>query len=184
MIPLNRTCPPLMALAAALVAAGCGSDGARSPDRQPIASAFAIGAAPSAHALSREALGVDEVPRVSDPRALTAALQRHYPADAQRLGRTGAALVEVATDSTGAVLRAVALPAPAQPGGRIMLVRHDRRGSDAAVAPAASDYSAEFGPAAVAAVHEVAFTPARLNGRPVPYTFRMTVRFGAAPNAQ
>lgn len=116
--------------------------------------------------------GVDRLPVPADRAAFMASLAAHYPAAHRAAGVTGSALVDVAVDAEGKVAAVEVIPRPQ--GMNAILVLRGKDGTERQVTP--QDDPA-FGAAAQAALRGVRFTPAMRDGKPVPYTLRMTVTF-------
>ena len=123
-------------------------------------------------ALLRQMTGVDRLPQPVDPAALQAALKRHYPPEVSADGVSGSVLLDVRVDEAGGVASVTAIDRPA--GVHATMVLQERDGTERRVEP--NDHPA-FRPAAQAALRQVRFTPAMRDGRPVPFTLRMTVIF-------
>lgn len=124
----------------------------------------------------REVTGLSEFPRPRDKHALLAAVQRHYPPALRTHGGSGSVLVDVGLDELGNV---VSVTGATPPGGlhtHTMLVTRDRSGAETE-RPLVGHSDPALVPAAEAALREVSFTPAIRDGKAVPYTLRMTVRF-------
>jgi len=123
----------------------------------------------------RQIAGVDVLPRILNAPELAESMKRHYPAALRGQGRAGSVLVDVSIDEQGSVTDVTALPAPT-------LQAHGLKGSrpDLASLPAEAatpSSTAQFGGAAKAALGTARFSPAQRDGKPVPFTLRMTVRF-------
>src|SRR3954447_17207530 len=123
----------------------------------------------------RQIAGVDVLPRILNAPELAESMKRHYPAALHGQGRTGSVLVDVSIDEEGRVTGVTALAEPT-------LQAHGPKGSrpDLARLPAEAATpasTAQFGGAERAALAAARFSPAQLDGRPVPFTLRMTVRF-------
>jgi hypothetical protein len=120
-------------------------------------------------------------------RTLAANLVASYPDDLRRAGRRGAVLVDVSVDESGGVRDiAVARPRPLPPGSQIRAIAHtvDSRTGRVVETDLPNDYDDTFGPAARDALRRTPFKPATLGGKAIPYTLRMTVRFGDSPQAR
>lgn len=120
----------------------------------------------------RAMTGVDRLPAPSDKAAFMAALASHYPASHRATGESGSALVDVAIDDAGKVASVEIIQRPT--GTNTILVLRERDGTERRVTP---QDDPDFGAAAQAALRTVRFTPAMRDGKPVPYTMRMTVTF-------
>jgi hypothetical protein len=84
----------------------------------------------------------------------------------------GSVLVDVRVAADGGVEEVEVVPRPA--GIHAAMILREPDGSSRRVEP--NDDPA-FGPAARAALMETRFTPALRDGRPVPFTMRMTIAF-------
>ncbi|HYR09915.1 MAG TPA: energy transducer TonB [Longimicrobium sp.] len=120
----------------------------------------------------RQMTGVDRVPEVLDQSAFKTKIDRAYPAELRAQRVAGSALVDVLVDEAGRVASATPITRPAGMGATLILEEED--GSQRRIAP--MDHPA-FQSAAVSALRDVEFSPAMRNGRPVPFTLRMTVTF-------
>jgi outer membrane biosynthesis protein TonB len=166
--------------AAVLAAATVACD--RGGGDSPIAGGSAAGRRPASEQLAA-ATGLSHMPVPENGPAFTAAIRRHYPPRMLRERRGGDVLVDVRLDASGRVLGATAVDnraALGNPGGETRMVVIDKApGSDLEVQREVQlNYDPQrFGAAAEAAVREVRFRPAMRDGKPVPYTLRMTVRF-------
>ncbi|HEU0054805.1 MAG TPA: hypothetical protein VFQ39_16585 [Longimicrobium sp.] len=122
--------------------------------------------------------GVSELPRPLDNRAMMAAVRRHYPAHLRERRLTALVLLEADIDESGRVRDVRVVPPPGGATHRAVILSRDpatgeqtsRPMFDAAFDPA-------FAPAAEAVLRETTFAPAMLDGTPVPFTLRMSVRF-------
>lgn len=122
----------------------------------------------------RRLTGVDRLPEVVDPAALRQAVDRHYPPELRTARVSGSALVDVRVDEMGRVVSVTPMERPA--GIRAVMILENRDGTQRRVTP--DDHPA-FQAAAVAALREVAFSPALRDGQAVELTMRMTVVFDA-----
>jgi hypothetical protein len=123
----------------------------------------------------RQIAGVDVLPRLLNAPELSESMKRHYPVALRGKGRAGSVLVDVSIDEQGRVTDVTALPAPTVQAHGLKGSRPDLASLPAEAATPAS--TARFGGAAMAALAAARFSPAQLDGRPVPFTLRMTVRF-------
>jgi outer membrane biosynthesis protein TonB len=123
--------------------------------------------------------GLSAFPTPADPAALHRSMREHYPAELLDEGRRGSVLVDLALDEQG-VVRGVEVVTPPEPDARMkaVLVEPDPRTGGTRERVVQTRYDAAFGPAARAALKGARFTPALgRDGKPVPYTLRMTVEF-------
>lgn len=118
----------------------------------------------------RELAGVDRLPMFVDPGELDRSMKRHHPADLRAAG--GSVLADVEVDAEGRVRSVTIVPRPST--AHMTMVLQEADGTTRTVQP--GDDPA-FGPAARAALMETRFTPALLDGHPVPFTVRMTLTF-------
>lgn len=171
--------PPLLRVVAAVLlsaaAAGCG------PDRDLLPAgtdAVAQAARQPASLQAQRATGLSHLPRPLNLDALNRSLARHYPAQFVGLRPQTAVLVDVSLDATGLVRGVEVVDRPGQPANvrKVMIERPAGSNSDIQ-REHRTTYDQAFGPAAAAALREVRFHPALREGRPVPYTLRMTVEF-------
>jgi hypothetical protein len=120
----------------------------------------------------RQLSGVDRLPDVVDKAALREVIAANYPEEMRPDAVSGSALVDVLIDSQGNVGSVTAID---RPGGiRSAMILQDKAGTQRTVT--LNDHP-QFQAAAVRALESVRFTPAMLDGKPVPYTLRMTVTF-------
>lgn len=149
--------------------AACGDDGP-SPSRQPVT--------PQVNAMDHNApsrelrnhTGLSALPQIQDRAAFVASLKRHDP------GLSGTLLVDVTIDENGAVQKVAA--APRDPANRARAVLVDRFPDGKTVErPLVVRNNPALLPAAQKVMREVRFTPAERDGKPVPYTLRMTLGF-------
>lgn len=171
LVPLQRT---LAAAALLLAAAAC--------DRPGADASIAGGAAerrPASEHLS-SLTGLSHMPAPENNAAFNASIRRHYPREMLRAGRGGDVLVDVRLDASGRVLDVDVVEERKTVGDEHQIVvRGNVPGSDLQVEREVKlNYDPEaFGAAAAAAIREVRFHPALRDGKGVPYTWRMTVRF-------
>jgi hypothetical protein len=123
----------------------------------------------------RQIAAVDVLPRLLNAPELAESMKRHYPAALRGQGGAGSVLVNVSIDEQGRVTGVTALPAPTLQARGLKGSRPDLAGLPAEAATPAS--TVQFGGAARAALGTARFSPAQLDGKPVPFTLRMTVRF-------
>jgi outer membrane biosynthesis protein TonB len=123
----------------------------------------------------RQLACIDVLPRLLNARELAESMERHYPAALRGQGTVGTVLVDVSIDEGGHVTGVTALPAPTLQAHGLRGARPDLAGLPVEAATPAS--TARFGDAARAALGAARFSPAQLDGKPVPFTLRMTVRF-------
>jgi outer membrane biosynthesis protein TonB len=120
----------------------------------------------------RAMTGVDRLPQVLDQAVLKARIEQAYPAEL-RAGRVaGSALVDVLVDEAGRVASVTPINRPA--GMRAALILEEADGSQRRITP--DDHPA-FQAAAVSALRDIRFSPAIRDGKPVPFTMRMTLSF-------
>ncbi|MBB4636986.1 hypothetical protein [Longimicrobium terrae] len=165
-------------MVAGAVAACDGRSGAGG--REPVAITGKRVSVPASRALQR-ATGLTQIPRPRDPGQLTELLDQHYPRTLRDAGRVGAVLLDVRVDETGIVREALPVsPPPLPAGSRIRAVAQvtDPRTGRTVEEELPNDYDMAFAPAAQQALLASRFTPAIRDGQAVPYTVRMTVRFG------
>jgi outer membrane biosynthesis protein TonB len=124
----------------------------------------------------RRTAGVDRLPAFADTDALRGAMRRHHPPALREAGIGGSVLADVDIDAHGTVQSVAIVPRPA--GVRASMVLQAADGTERIVHPADDP---AFGPAAEAALREMRFIPALRDGRPVPFTLRMTIRFDPHP---
>jgi outer membrane biosynthesis protein TonB len=124
--------------------------------------------------------GVSRLPRLIDGHALVKAVRRHYPPDLRAAAVHGSVLVDARIDENGSVTAVEPVPRPpADIRYRAVVVSRDpATGAEIQRSLAEpGEPSPAFEAAARAALREVRFTPAEKDGRPVPFTLQMTVRF-------
>ncbi|HEU0015759.1 MAG TPA: hypothetical protein VFQ45_18925 [Longimicrobium sp.] len=165
-------------LLAVALAAGCTDEGGAG---RGVVALNDGAAAPVPSSGVRAATGLSHLPAPASAGELRRSLERHYPPRFVAERRTGAVLVDVSVDEQGRVRRVDVVdppaPVPGEPAHRVVLVRRDPATGRTVETVASPRYDRAFGDAAVAALREVRFTPARRDGRPVPHTARMTVQF-------
>ena len=128
---------------------------------------------------TQQVTGLSHLPRPASPAALTRSLARHYPRERASVRPRTLVLMDVQLDEQGRVLDATPVDRPATAPSTVSMVLLDEvPGSGTPVERAyEAAYDQSFGPAARRALREVRFQPALRDGRPVPYTLRMTVEF-------
>lgn len=104
-------------------------------------------------------------------------LEEHFPREFIGVRPSTSVLVDVAIDENGFVKNVTVVDRPAVTSTKVVLL--DRvPGTNTEVArELPTIYDTRFGPAAIAAMKEARFHPARRDGRPVPFTLRMSVEF-------
>jgi hypothetical protein len=169
-----------LSLCAVLAAAGagCGADErvgvSAAAERRPVSEQLA------------KYTGLSHLPVEEDRAAFNASIRRHYPAEMLRAGRGGDVLVDVRMDESGRVLDVDVVEERRTTVGsadehRIVVVDKAPGSNTEVQREVRLNYDPDtFGPAAEAALREVRFRPALRDGKPVPYTLRMTVRFDPA----
>lgn len=160
------------AVAVVAAANGCGSE-----REAPATAAAAVEIHQPASDLAREASGLSHLPRPQSLEALNRSLAKHYPATLIGGRPRTSVLVDVTLDENGVVKRVAVVDRPAVTTSRVVLLDDAPGGKGDVLREHATIYDASFGPAAVAALNEVRFHPARREGRPVPFTLRMSVEF-------
>lgn len=132
-----------------------------------------------ASAAVQEQTGLSRLPIPAERGALTAALRRHYPREFIGKRPQTAVLVDISVDERGRVRDVAVVDRP--PGApamlRAVLTDYDPRTGKDVAREFTTVYDAAFGPAARKAISEVRFLPAIREGKPVPFTLRMTVQF-------
>jgi hypothetical protein len=123
----------------------------------------------------RQIAGVDVLPRLLNGSELAESMKRHYPASLRGRGTAGSVLVDISIDEHGNVTDVAPQPPPAMVARALKGSRPDLASLPVEAATAAS--TAQFGGAARTALNTARFSPALLDGKPVPFTLRMTVRF-------
>ncbi|HET7463879.1 MAG TPA: hypothetical protein VFJ82_21665 [Longimicrobium sp.] len=123
--------------------------------------------------------GVSRIPRPVDESAFLSAVKRHTPAVLRGRRRAGFVLLDVVVDANGEVRDVTAVSSPSGPAPEAVRVRGDGSGGEAGERLMAGSSDPVLGPAAEAALREVKFTPAVRDGVAVPFTLRMSIRFGA-----
>lgn len=157
-------------MAAAL--AGCGN----ARDATPAASVQ--GRQPASETAQRMS-GLSHMPRPENAEALDRSLARHFPHELARGRARTLVLVDVHLDAQGRVLDVTPAARPAGAPETVSIVLTDYvPGSSTPVQRTQNGtYDPAFAPAARAALREVRFQPALRDGKPVPFTMRMTVEF-------
>lgn len=162
----------LSALVLLAVASACESD------RAPSATtADAVEVRQPASDLARQASGLSHMPRPRNPEAFNRSLARHYPKEFIGVRPSTSVLVDVTLDENGFVKNVAVVDRPAVTNSRVVLVDKGAAGRGHVLREDAAVYDASFGPAAIAAMKEIRFHPARRDGQAVPYTLRMSVEF-------
>lgn len=172
MIRLHRTIPVQCLLLGTLTA--CTGDSGEQARATPIQPSPEAAGRRAASPEMRSRTGLSHLPAPTDERALAASLKRHYPASLREQRVAGSALVDVHVSSSGRVEAVDVVPRPSaadHPTHRAVL-----RDPDGTTVLELADRP-EFGAAAQAALRETRFQPALKDGKPVPYTVRMTVEF-------
>jgi hypothetical protein len=159
----------------AVMLAGCG-DGRSVPAG---ADAVALQGRPAASAAVQEMAGVSHLPVPVDFTDMRRSLARHYPRQFVGVRPRTSVLLDVRVDEKGFVREVAVVDRPAGADEQVKVVVLDRvPGSNTRVArEVESTYDPSFGPAAQAAIKDVRFRPALRDGKPVPFTVRMTVEF-------
>ena len=146
--------------------AACGDARQPTADRRPVARATTVAV--------QQQSGLDQLPRLAEPSAFDAALLRHLRnVPSAKQGKT--VLVDVDVDARGQVADVRGVERPAVTGSRAVLVEDDGSSHELVIADDAS-----YLPPVNAALRETRFRPAVRDGRPVPFTLRMTVAIPAA----
>lgn len=166
--------PILRLLAVLTLSAGITSCGSERQDRVTAADAVRVRAPSSEQA--RAASGLSHLPRPESQEAFRRSLAKHYPNELAGVRPSTFVLLDVSLDANGRVQDVAVVDPPAVTMSRVALVEGGSNGDVVHAAPAAV-YDAAFGPAAVAALKDVRFHPARRNGQPVAFTMRMSVEF-------
>lgn len=169
-------------VAGATVMAACDSIGGHPSPAGPPATVAAHPASQTVQA----ATGLTQIPR-PDFRQLEDRLAATYPRHFREAGRGGAVLLDVNVDEDGTVRGVTVVPRPEVPTGenvRAVALVTDKRTGRTVEEELPNDYDDAFGPSAQAAVRGTRFSPAIRNGKTVPYTLRMTVRFGTPRNSR
>lgn len=163
---------------AVVLFAACGAG------RETAPAASAEGRQPSSELVQRMT-GLSHLPRVESPEALSRSMARHYPREFIGIRPKTLVLVDVRVDEKGRVLEVTPVNRPANASENVKMVLVDEvPGSNTPVARSyEAAYDQAFGPAASAALRDVRFQPALRDGRPVPYTLRMTVEFKSPEQA-
>lgn len=164
---LNRIVPILILSAAT---ASCGAD------RTSSLTDASVGREPASEAVKKYS-GLSHLPQPQSHQALQRSLARHYPKQFVGLRPSTAVLVDVALDENGIVQDIDVIDRPNDPNLQVVLV-DKAPGSNVEVERTANThYDTAFGPAAIAALKDVRFLPALRDGKPVPFTMRMTIEF-------
>jgi hypothetical protein len=160
--------------ATVVVAAACDQRGAPAG-----ADASALQGRPAVSAAVQEMAGVSHLPVPVNYTDMRRSLARHYPRQFVGVRPRTAVLVDVMVDEKGFVREVAVVDPPSVSPGQVKMVVLDRvPGSNTRVArEVESTYDQSFGPAAQAAIKDVRFRPALRDGKPVPFTLRMTVEF-------
>lgn len=162
----------LAAVVLAAAASGCGTD------REAAATAAdAIEIRQPASDLARQASGLSHMPRPRNGEALSRSLDKHYPKEFIGVRPSTSVLVDVTLDANGFVENVAVVNRPAVTTAKVVLMDERPGAGGHVLREDATVYDASFGPAAIAAIKEMRFHPARRDGRPVPYTLRMSVEF-------
>lgn len=170
-----------------MMTAACGDDTpAAGPESVSVSQSSRIPGVATTSDLAARAVGLSRIPHVKNPERSAAIQRRHYPPALLARGIGGSALVDVSLDERGAVrdVRPVAIPAETS-GSDVRhraAIRKRVPGSNRVVEREIDlNYdNAAFGAAARATVRDWQYEPAMRDGRPVPFTFRMTVSFTPA----
>ncbi len=163
----------LTALLLLAASSGCGTD-----RDAPAGATGAVTVRQAAPDQAREASGLSHLPKPKSPETFGRILARHYPERYVGVRPSTSVLVDVSLDEHGIVKDVAVVDRPPVVTSNAVLVDRKAGSSDEvlrAVRPTVYDNA--FGAAATAALKEVRFHPARRDGQPVPFTFRMTVEF-------
>jgi hypothetical protein len=171
---MNKFARLQLLLAATLVAA-CG-------DQRGVpagADAAALQGRRAASPAVQEMAGVSHLPVPVNYTEMRRSLARHYPRQFVGVRPRTSVLVDVTVDETGFVRDVAVVDRPSAGSEQVKMVLLDRvPGSNTKVArEVESTYDPSFGPAAQAAIKDVRFHPAIRDGKPVPFTVRMSVEF-------
>ncbi|HEV3049463.1 MAG TPA: hypothetical protein VGX50_04105 [Longimicrobium sp.] len=139
--------------------------------------AAAVAASTPASEQARLASGLSHLPRPANLEAFNQSLARHYPRELIGVRPSSSVLVDVTINKNGFVENVAVVDRPAAPTSRAVLIDRQPGSNTEVTREAATVYDNRFGPAAVAAVKEARFHPARRDGEPVPFTIRMSVEF-------
>lgn len=157
-------------------AAACGGQS----DAPATADAAMMQDRPPTSAHVRQLTGLTYLPFPRSQAELARSLARHYPPRFIGLRPRTAVLVDVTVDARGTVRDVAVVDRPSgRPAEQVsMVVLEKAPGTNTEVArEVRTTYDQAFGPAAQAALEDVRFLPAIRDGKPVPYTIRMTVEF-------
>lgn len=167
---LSRVLAILMIAAAT---SGCGTD-----RDAPAGATDAVALREAASDQASKASGLSHLPRPENFNALRRSLARNYPREFIGVRPSTSVLVDVMLDERGFVKDVAVVDRPAQmPDVQVALIDKVPGSNLEVVREYPTTYDASFGPAAVAALKEVRFHPALRDGRPVPFTLRMSVEF-------
>jgi outer membrane biosynthesis protein TonB len=139
-----------------------------------------------APALLQKHFRISHMPRPADGSAFQAAMIRHYPADLLAHRVTGDVLLDVSLDEHGVVRHVAVATPPRTSAGKVhraLLVDRVPGANSTTTREYDPTYDPRFAPAALAAMRETRFLPALRGGRPVPFTFRMSLRFSPPPES-
>lgn len=169
--------PLILLMSAAMLTVGaCRADGG--PDVSASTAAVHERIPESGHV--QKLTGLSHLPVPENREVFAASMRRHFPRQLTGVGPRTPVLVDVAVSASGIVeeVHVVDRGAPDDAGRVRAVVRQKVPGTNQVVEREMNaTYDAAFGPAAQAALKEVRFHPAIRDGRPVPYTMRMTVEF-------
>jgi outer membrane biosynthesis protein TonB len=160
----------VLAVAVAVSACGNGRDASTT-------GAAAAAASTPASEQARLASGLSHLPRPANLEAFNRSLARHYPGELIGVRPSSSVLVDVTVNKNGFVENVAVVDRPAVTTTRAVLIDRAPGGNAEVTREAAAVYDTRFGPAAIAAVKEARFHPARRDGQPVPFTIRMSVEF-------
>jgi outer membrane biosynthesis protein TonB len=170
---MNKS-PILCLLAVLTLSPAIVSCGSERQDRVTAADAVRVRAPASEQA--RAASGLSHLPRPESSDAFGRSLAKHYPRELVGVRPSTSVLVDVSLDASGRVQDVAVVDPPAVTTSSAALIEGGSNG-DVVRAMPATVYDPAFGPAAVAALKEVRFHPARRKGQAVPFTVRMSVEF-------
>jgi hypothetical protein len=168
--PLLLRVSTVLALAAA--ASACGNERDASAT-----GTVAVTASTPASEQARLASGLSHIPRPANLEAFNRSLARHYPREFIGVRPSSSVLVDVTINKKGFVENVAVVDRPAVTTSKAVLIDRVPGSNTEVIREAATVYDTRFGPAAVAAVKEARFHPARRDGQPVPFTIRMSVEF-------
>ena len=166
--------PILRLLAVLTLSAAITSCGSERQDRVTAADAVRMRSPASEQA--RAASGLSHLPRPENSEAFRRSLARHYPRELVGVRPGTSVLVDVSLDANGRVQDVLVVDRPSVTTSSGALIEGGSNGEVVRAMPA-TVYDPAFGPAAVAALKEVRFHPARRKGQTVPFTMRMSVEF-------